>query len=98
MINQKISRDKNQITLSGTVLHIDAFKTKTNIDAINLNLQVDSKYTDIIPCIAYGDIANKIISRIAKHDEILLVGRVMTIPNNTKIMVRIVIESFGKTT
>ena len=87
----------NKVIISGKILNIESFKTRQNNFAINLILESYSKYGDMISCVAYGFIAESIIEKLRVSNEVLIVGRLMSIQSReTKILItKLVIEEIG---
>jgi len=84
--------------ISGIVESTETFKTKKELSAINLRLNVSNRYTDIIPCVAYGSLAELIYSKIKPGSNVIVFGRMMSTlsKESAAISLRIVIEKIAE--
>jgi len=88
----------NKVIETGKILNIESFKTKKDNFAINLQLESYSKYGDVISCVAYGFLAESIIKKSVVGDEVILIGRLMSLQlrDSNHLTMKVVIEEIAK--
>ena len=90
--------DINKTTLSGEIQSLETFKTNKGMFAMNLSLKTNNRYTNTIPCVSYGPLAEKINKQYTVGTNVIIFGRCMSvqIKDSKAYTIRVVIEKIGE--
>lgn len=92
------SRHTNKVWEKGTLLSLEKGASNTGIPYLNLLLEVKGKkYTENIPCVAYGHLADEIEKQAKTGDTVSIYGRLRSkTKEGNKVSITFICEQFDK--